>query len=80
MEKGDDWKIGISGLQPESSKAVSSDETLTKLTDVKLNNDKTVLEQFNAQLLRLILKQHKSASRFFEDAETGYMNYDSTDN
>jgi hypothetical protein len=51
---------------------VSTNTTLTSLTGAKLTNEKPASEQFNDELLRLILKQHKSAARFFEDDERAY--------
>jgi hypothetical protein len=80
VKKDDDWQIGIGGPQPENLKEVSTDNTLTSLTTEKLTADKPASEQFNEQLLRLLLKQHKSASHFFEDDESMYDSYDDNGN
>jgi hypothetical protein len=80
LQKDDEWQIGISGLQPEDLKTVSTNRVLASLTNEKLTNDKPASEQFNEQLLRLILKQHKSASHFFENNESAYLNYDEYNN
>ena len=80
MKKDDDWEMGISGPQPENLKAVDTNEMLTSLTGEKLTTDKPESEQFNQQLLRLILKEHKSAAHFFEENENAYLDYDSYDN
>jgi uncharacterized protein YbaP (TraB family) len=69
LNKDDDWQIGISGLQPENLKEVNTDDVATVLSNEKLVDDKPVSEQFNDQLLRLLLKQHKSAAHFFENIE-----------
>ena len=79
-KKDDDWQIGISGLQPENLKEVSTNNVLTVMTNEKLSDDKPIADQFNEQLLRLILKQHKSAAHFFEDDESSYDNYDDYQN
>jgi hypothetical protein len=42
---------------------------VTALLNEKLIDNKSVSEQFNDQLLRLLFKQHKSAAHFFEDNE-----------
>jgi uncharacterized protein YbaP (TraB family) len=79
LKKDDDWQIGISGPQPENLKQVSTNDILTSITNEKLTDDKPEAEQFNDQLLRLILKLHKSAAHFFEDVESAY-NYDDYQN
>ncbi len=76
LKKNDDWEIGISGPQPEKLKTVNTDNTLTSLTNKKLTGEKTAAEQFNEQLLKLILLRHKSAARFYEDNESSYLSYD----
>jgi uncharacterized protein YbaP (TraB family) len=66
INKDDDWKIGISGLQPINTKEVNSNEKLVKLTDRKLKAGEPVNEQFQQQIKRLLFAQHKSARQFFE--------------
>ncbi|MEO8712504.1 MAG: hypothetical protein ABI405_10295, partial [Parafilimonas sp.] len=75
IKKEDDWQIGISGLQPEDLKKVGTDNTFVQLSNEKLTADKPAPEQFNEQLLKLILKQHKSAAHFFEDDANPYDNF-----
>lgn len=72
LYRDDNWKIGLSGPQPEDLKSVSTSDMLTLLTDENLVTDKTTAEQFDEQLTRLILKQHKSAARFFKKDRNDY--------
>jgi len=72
VKKEDDWKIGISGLQPEKETALSSSNDLTAMTDKKLKEDKPVDDQFQQQLKRLIFNSHKSAKNFFESNRYDY--------
>jgi hypothetical protein len=80
IQKDDDWQIAVSGPQPENLKLVNTDNTLTSLTNEKLTDDKPILEQFNEQLTRLILMQHKSALHFFEANQGAYLDYDEYEN
>ncbi|MEO5891999.1 MAG: TraB/GumN family protein [Ferruginibacter sp.] len=66
VKKEDDWKIGLSGLQPENVKEVSSDNTLAVMTDKKVKWDVPQDEQFQQQLKRVLFGLHKSAHNFFE--------------
>lgn len=70
VKKEDDWKIGISGLQPENEKEVSSDDKLVTMTEKKIKNDEPVSDQLQKQLKRLIFNFHKSAKNFY-----GYDDY-----
>ncbi len=67
IKKVDDWHIGLSGLQPMDTTAVSADDMLTKMTEKKLLPGTPENEQFNDQLIRLIFQQHRSAQNFFEN-------------
>lgn len=73
IKKEDDWKIGISGLQPENLKVAGSNSKLSFMTDKKLREDKPQLEQFQEQLKKILFNTHKSAHNFFE--EEGYGNH-----
>ena len=42
VKKEDDWKIGISGLQPADEKNIFTDDKLTSMTDKKIKNRRTV--------------------------------------
>lgn len=65
VNKEDDWKIGISGLQPINETEVSSDNKLAVMTDKKLMRDEPVMEQFQKQLKKLLFTFHKSGKNFF---------------
>jgi len=67
VKKDDDWHLGISGLQPENTNEVSADDLLTKMTEKKMKADLPAAEQFNDQLRKLLLQQHRSAQSFFDD-------------
>ena len=67
VKKEDGWKIGISGLQPENEKEVSSDNKLSSMTDKKLKADKDEQEQFQEQLKKILFSFHPSAKNFFEN-------------
>jgi len=72
IKKDDDWKIGLSGLQPENLYETSSDHKLSVMTDKKLKGDKTVNEQFQEQLKRVLFTFRKSAANFFDGVKNGY--------
>jgi hypothetical protein len=80
MQTDDAWQIAISGQQPENLKTVNTNSDLTILTNEKLTADKSATEQFNEQLMKLILKQHKSAAHFFGNDTSVYTGYDDYDN
>ena len=65
IKKEGDWKIGISGLQPENEKEVSSDDALTTMTDKKLKPDEPIDDQLQKQLRKLLFGFHKSAKNFY---------------
>lgn len=68
IKPGDDWKMAISGLQPLNIKEVSIVGDIVKLTNKRLKPSEDELAQFDEQLKRFILLQHKSARRYFEQA------------
>ena len=65
IKKDDDWKIGISGLQPENGTAVSSNDKLSTMTDKKLKADEPMDEQLQKQLKKLLFSFHKSSKNFY---------------
>lgn len=67
LKKEDDWKIGLSGIQPLDTREVSSNDLLVSMTDKKLKADVPVNEQVQEQLKKLLFAKHKSAEAFFED-------------
>jgi len=65
IKKEGDWKIGISGLQPDNEKEVSSDDALSTMTDKKLKPDEPMDDQLQKQLRKLLFDFHKSAKNFY---------------
>jgi hypothetical protein len=72
IKPGDEWKIGISGMQPARTDSVSCNDNITKMTDKKFKEFMPANEQFTEQLQRLLLLQHKSAAYFFKDDTYDY--------
>ncbi|MGI8637042.1 MAG: hypothetical protein ACR2KZ_16735, partial [Segetibacter sp.] len=76
----DDWKIGISGLQPLNTKAVNTSPVIVKLTEKKLKLYESETEQFDEQIKRVLFAQHKSGRRFFERSNSlGFLNNNFSD-
>ncbi len=69
MKKDDEWQMGISGLQPENLKEVSSNDDLVKMIDRKIKDDEPVMEQYDKKLKQLIFSLRKSAANFFNDRD-----------
>ena len=69
LNKEDDWQIGLSGIQPESRRDISTDPGLVVTTGKKLRAGIPVLQQFEEQWHRLLLSRRKSAVAFFQDNE-----------
>ena len=67
MNKDDEWQMGISGLQPEDSASIETDNEYVRLTNRRIKHDEPVIDQFKSQLKRLIFSKHKSASSFYLD-------------
>ncbi|MEP7165881.1 MAG: TraB/GumN family protein [Ferruginibacter sp.] len=61
----DQWRIGISGLQPENINMVSSDFSIVSMTDVKLKDNGLENEQLNVQLKKILFGLHKSGKNFY---------------
>lgn len=83
LKKDDDWKLGISGVQPLNLKAVNSNDDLVKLTDKKVKEGAELKDQMDEQLHRLLLSGRKSAQRFYEDRGYGALSslrYNASDN
>ena len=74
VKKTDDWKIGISGLQPYPEKELSSNDDLVSLTDKKLVPTEPIDEQLNQQLKKLVFPFYNSGKNFFKN-DRDYMNY-----
>jgi hypothetical protein len=65
IRKTDDWKIGVSGLQPLNEKEVNSNDDLAVLTDKKIKDHEPLEEQLGRQLKIMLFSFHKSAKNFF---------------
>lgn len=72
VKKEDDWKMGISGLQPLNEKEVSSNDDLVVLTDKKFKSGEPDIEQLNKQLKRLLFTAHKSGKNFYSGGDYDY--------
>jgi hypothetical protein len=59
------WMMGISGIQPESLKAVNTNSYLTEWTGLPLNGAGPDLQQFQNKLPQWILQRRASAARFY---------------
>ena len=70
VNKEDEWKIGISGLQPEDEKNIFTDGKLTGMTDKKIKKEEPLDEQLQNQLKKILFSFHQSARNFY-----GYNNY-----
>ncbi len=69
----DDWKIGISGMQPENIHEVSSDDSLASRTGKKLNMQEDEMAQFREQLKRILFDLHPAAKKFFDENLYDYL-------
>jgi len=65
VKKEDDWKIGISGLQPENENEISSDDKLTSMTEKKIKSDEPLDEQLQKLLKKMLFGFHKSGKIFY---------------
>ena len=73
VNKEDDWKIGISGLQPDDEKNIFTDDKLTSMTDKKIIKDKPLDEQLQHQLKKVLFSFHPSARNFYGNNDySGY--------
>ncbi len=73
IKKTDDWKIGLSGLQPFSEKQQSSEAALVSLTDKKLISTEPLDAQLDIQLKKEVFPFYKSGKNFFSN-DRNYMN------
>lgn len=67
LKKDDDWKMGISGLQPADLKEVNSDKELVTMTDKKIKNDEPAIQQFEKKLKEMVFATRRSATQYFID-------------
>ncbi len=74
IKKTDDWKIGISGMQPLVEKELSSNDDLATLTDKKLALNLPLEEQLDRELKKIIFSFYNSSKNFFNTGNE-YNNY-----
>ena len=65
VKKSEDWKIGMSGLQPFAENEVSSNDLLAALTDKKLMPNEPVDDQLEKQLKKRVFPLYSSGKNFF---------------
>jgi hypothetical protein len=65
VKKEDDWKIGLSGLQPADEKIIGTDDKLTTLTEKKIKADEPLDDQLQSQLKKVLFSFHKSSKNFY---------------
>ncbi len=69
LQKTDDWKIGISGLQPLNQKKTSSHDKFVRLTGRKLDATTPLDEQLDEAFKKLIFPYYNSGKYFFKTDE-----------
>ena len=74
IKADDEWKIGISGMQPENKKEVSVEDKFIVMTDKKIKTTENEMSQFQVQLKRYMFRAHKS-SKYFYKSDSGYSHY-----
>jgi uncharacterized protein YbaP (TraB family) len=67
VKKEDDWKIGISGLQPLDGQTVSSNDRLVSMTGKKLKDDVPEMEQYEKELKKMVFALYSSGVQFYND-------------
>lgn len=73
MLKQGDWLIGITGIQPEDTTKVNTDKSVALMMNKKLVANGTEKEQYEKELKRVLLAQHRSAAAFYRQS-TGMFN------
>ncbi len=67
IRKEDQWKIGMSGLQPEMESALSTKDEITTMTDVKITEDESLEDQLNRQLKKMLFGLYRGGKYFFNE-------------
>ncbi len=67
MEDDEDWQMGISGIQPTDLNLISSNNDFTTNTDKKLVEENPALEQFEKELKKLLIMEHRSGAYFYDE-------------
>jgi uncharacterized protein YbaP (TraB family) len=65
IKKQDDWKIGMSGLQPADTAKVNTGSKLVSMSDKKLKDDEPQQEQLDKLLKKELFGLFKSGINFF---------------
>jgi len=71
LKREDEWKMGLSGIQPLDVTQISSDNMLVNMTDKKINAEDAEAEQFEKQLKKLIYSLRRSSAYFYRDNKYG---------
>lgn len=80
IKKDDDWKIGITGIQPENINEVTPEKKFGKMTDKKIRGDETLEDQLSLQLKKILITARKSGRNFYDgEGRNRYRNDDSND-
>ncbi len=72
LKKDNDWKIALSGLQPDTPSLVNADQSLMRITDKKLKTDEPLDDQLNTQLKRALFSMRKSSRNFYTAGSTRF--------
>ncbi|HSN60827.1 MAG TPA: hypothetical protein VLR49_07820, partial [Ferruginibacter sp.] len=67
VKKTDDWKIGMSGLQPFAENELSSNSELAVLTDKKLVTTEPITDQLEIQFKKQVFPFYNSGRNFFKN-------------
>ena len=68
IKRTDDWKIGISGLQPLNEIVLSSNNEMAFLTDKKIMSNYPLEEQLNTEFKKIVFSFYNSAKNFYNSA------------
>lgn len=71
VKKEDDWKMGLSGLQPADEKLIDTEDKLTTMTEKKIKANESLDDQFENQLKRTIFSFYKSGRNFYSNNSLG---------
>ncbi|MGB4845254.1 MAG: TraB/GumN family protein [Ferruginibacter sp.] len=71
VKKEDDWKIGLSGLQPTNEKMIGTEDKLTTMTEKKIKADEPLDEQLQDQMKKILFGFHKSSKNFYTNGNVG---------
>lgn len=66
VQKKDDWKIGISGLQPVRQNQTRVDSRLVTMSDKKIKSGTPEIEQFEKLLEKMLIEAHTGGRRFYK--------------